>query len=95
MRIFIIVTIYEPDVKCSYNIKNFSEQSNYIIICDNSLLSYKWPFDYIDNWIYSFFNKNKGLSTTFNDVLIERNIDWEREDFKVFLIKTQLYLIII
>lgn len=49
MRIIIIVTIYEPDVKCSYNIKNFSEQSNYIIICDNSLLSYKWPFDNIDN----------------------------------------------
>lgn len=83
-RITAIVTVYYPNEKHLANIYKIAEQVDRIIVSDNSSFNNKYIFRKFSNLYYFFWNKNLGLSASFNKILKNTNLNWDNNDFVIF-----------
>lgn len=84
IRIISIVTLYNPNQGNIKNVFNISKQSDYIIICDNSLEEHSALVGDNENVIYLHWKENLGLSRAFNIALKSEKIEWRDEDIVCF-----------
>lgn len=83
-RIISLITSYFPTTAHSDNIRKISEQSNKVIVCDNSNVDNTELFSGLPNLTYIPNMKNLGLSCAFNAVLCDKRFEWKDDDFIAF-----------
>ena len=79
-----LITIYNPTLDNINNVVNIATQVDKVLIWDNSISNNKKSFDFIDNATYFFNGKNEGLSKSFNNLLKNKNVEWDDQDFVIF-----------
>ena len=79
-----IITVYYPKCEHINNIVSISQQVDLVIVCDNSPYDNFDLFKSISNLRYCFWNKNLGLSASFNNVLKDESFEWSNSDNIIF-----------
>lgn len=79
-----IVTVFHPSIKHIDNIKLISEQVDLLIISDNSPTKNSELFKLFKNVVYRFWNRNLGLSSSFNRILTDESFGWKDSDNIIF-----------
>ncbi len=83
-RVISIMTTFYPNKKHFYNAKKICDQSDLLIICDNSPVNNKELFSDLKNVKYFYWGKNLGLSMAFNFVLKDNGLNWCDTDYIIF-----------
>lgn len=83
-RIICIVTIYYPQKQHIENIKRYVEQSDLVIVCDNSPMNNGVMLFNLPRLLYYPNYENQGLSKAFNIVLQKKELNWNDDDYIVF-----------
>lgn len=83
-RIISIMTTFYPNRNHFYNAKKICDQSDFLIICDNSPTNNKELFSGLKNIKYFYWGKNLGLSMAFNFVLKDGSLNWCDTDYIIF-----------
>ena len=78
------MTTFYPNKKHFYNAKKICDQSDLLIICDNSPVNNKELFSDLKNVKYFYWGKNLGLSMAFNFVLKDNGLNWCDTDYIIF-----------
>lgn len=84
-RTISIITFYNPTSENVDNMLRIAEQSDFVIICDNSDENNAFLFRQSKKIIYKPNYDNLGLSLTFNKVLKNNEVfHWNDDDFIIF-----------
>lgn len=79
-----LVTLYEPNRNQVNNVKKIRDQTDSLILCDNSLNDNQKLFSEIPDAVYLFWGENRGLSKAFNTVLMDQGFGWDESDYVIF-----------
>ena len=90
-KIVSIMTMYYPQLIHIENAKKISNQSDVLIVCDNTPGYRENPFIEMKNIKYLPFGENLGLSKAFNRALSFKDANLENDDYIIFLIKIRLF----
>lgn len=83
-KVVSIMTMYYPQPIHIENAKKISNQSDLLIVCDNTPDYKENPFTKIKNIKYLPFGENLGLSKAFNRALLSKDINWKDDDYVIF-----------
>lgn len=83
-RVISIITLYKPKIENYNNVEKIRQQSDLVVICDNSEGSNEKIYFDNDKTIVFRFGRNLGLSKALNSVLLSHMIDWKDTDFVMF-----------
>lgn len=83
-KIVSIMTMYYPQLIHIENAKKISNQSDVLIVCDNTPGYRENPFIEMKNIKYLPFGENLGLSKAFNRALSFKDANLENDDYIIF-----------
>ena len=83
-KIVSMITLYNPNDDMIENINLVAEQSDIVILCDNSKNKHEELANKKNNIKYVWLKENCGLSKAFNFVLKDEMYNYDDEDYIVF-----------